>query len=150
MRDIRKCADDSTITNRNRTADNSVRENRGIVANRRNAAAVNANRHAGIDREILADPCRVQIARTMHDAQSAADLGIGVRMNAILELIVPVDRIDENRQKAAMPPAPLQGPQPDIVGEALTARHKAPLDPACQRRLPNPRQIRFNVLKHIF
>lgn len=150
MRNISERADDGAAANRNRTADDSVRENRNLVANRRNAAAMRANRHSGIDREILADPCRVQVARTMHDAQAAADLGVGVRVDSVLELIVPIDRIDENRQETAMPPAPLQCAQPDIIGKALAPRDKVPLEPACQRRLPNPRQIRPNVLKHAF
>ena len=149
--DISQGADRRAVAYLDSSADYSIRINAHVVANIRNAAAKNAYRDARIHGKILSYPRSVEIARAVNGAKTPADGDIGVGVNAILELVVAIYKVDGDTKKQLeeeMAGMELEGSQPDDKREALPTRKEIPFDGILQRRAIYSRQIFFDNSKH--
>ena len=88
----------------------------------------------------------------MNGAETPADGDVGIGVNAILELIVTIHKIDGDAKKQLeeeMAANELEGSQPDDKREALPTRKKIPFNGILQRRAIYSRQIFFDNIKHV-
>ena len=150
--DISQGADCRAVAHLDSSADYSIRINAYVVADVRNTAAKHAYRDARIHGKILSYSRSVEIARAVNGAKAPADGDVGVGVNAVLEFIVAIHKINEESEKQLeeeMAANELEGSQPDDKREALPTRKEIPFDGILQRRAIYSRQIFFDNIKHV-
>ena len=97
--DISQGPDRRAVAYLDSSADNCVGINAHIIANVRNAAAKHAYRDARIHGKILSYSRGVEIAWAVNGAEASTYGDVGIGVNAVLEFIVTIYKIDGDDKK---------------------------------------------------